>query len=413
MFESIKRRFNGCVHPTAAYRKCTLSFDNVCANFRSKMGDDTPFIHFFEDDEFRNSFYEYLYQICNDCFAINDRKTQLTNLRRELVKRIDENAIAEIYIAMEPRDRQIITDRLFSQQTKDENDLRFERSKEFNRAAMLILRGISGEYFDDFHAGDWLHVYYSLAKTLYDAKLNDVVAKSVGDVSITGPFIPTLEARREEILEVIYSGDNYQVDPESFDQRDDESAVDDDLVNQDKHRKEIYEDELDDIVDIVWNRMMEITNNELYNLDEFEPKELFRCAVVDVSTIWTIIALRLEDRDKAEGYVHEIVGRALERSGIESQDNDNFEDLMSTAQVLVERNLEIEDRGDKWFPKHLIFSFSFIYDVAISNTPEKKEQQRALGHTAVGLGSFIWPLFADVSNALGDDLSREWFGDAD
>jgi hypothetical protein len=51
-------------------------------------------------------------------------------------------------------------------------------------------------------------------------------------------------------------------------------------------------------------------------------------------------------------------------------------------------------------------AFQTVYGVTVENTPE--EQHRALGYTAGSLIPHIWPLFADVSNVLGDELPREW-----
>jgi hypothetical protein len=126
-----------------------------------------------------------------------------------------------------------------------------------------------------------------------------------------------------------------------------------------------------------------------------------------------VLAENLENPEEADRYVVEIAGRALERSGVETSANQGYEDLLLNAKMIVEKHIETSRKGEKWFPDHCIAAFSFVYDVIIEDTPAKTEQRRALGYTAAGLGSHIWPLFADVSNVLGHDFSRKWIGDPD
>jgi hypothetical protein len=376
------------------------------------MGDDTPFINFFDDQKFRASFYTFLNKVCHDCLTEDDRKKQLINLRKEIVTCADEKIISEAYLSMPSNDREILSDRMFTKRTKLENDKYFARMKEFNNAATFVLRYLSHEYFKDMKPGDWFQAYMHVAQVIQKTKLSAVVYKSKGEFSPAETLLPMVVSKREEILEVVYSGGNYDVDPQSlppFSPELDSKVAD----NSPQHKRvAIYADEIDKIVDILWNRLRAITTDELYILDEFTPKDKYRCWVVDVALIWTILALNLEKPSDAERCIAEITGRALERSGIETSGNGRLEGLLSHARVLVDRNIESERSGETWFPNHMISTFSFVYDVSIENTPAKTEQRRALGYTAARLGPHIWPLFADVNNVLGDKISRKWLGES-
>src|SRR5262245_24103817 len=118
MFDRIRRRISGTADPKTAYRQGATCFDNLCINFRSKMGDDTPFINFFEDQKFRASFYTFLGKVCHDCLTADDRDKQLVNLRKEIVTCADEKLISEAYLSMPDNDREILSDRIFTKQTR-------------------------------------------------------------------------------------------------------------------------------------------------------------------------------------------------------------------------------------------------------------------------------------------------------
>lgn len=412
VFERIKRALSGIADPEAAYRWCATSFDNACANFRSMYGDDTPFRNFFEDDAFRTSFYAYLKKTCDNCLTVRDASSQLINLRKAIINCADEKIIAEAYLSASGEDRQILSDRVFTERTKAENDLFFVQQKEFNTAAVLVLRGLSHEYFKDMKLGDWYKAYEHVAKVVYESKLQAAVYKSKGDTFVVESLLPALEAKREEILEIVHSGGNLDVDPEWLDQL---SEEDEEIKpeSQKKKRAAVYADEIDKIVDILWNRFQAISTGKLYVLDEFVPKDLFHCFVMDVALVWTVLAENLENPEQADSYIAEIAGRALERSGVETSGNQNFEGLLRTAKMLVEKHIESDRKAEKWIPDHMISAFSFIYGVTIEDTPAKTERNRAIGYMAAGLGTHVWPLFADVSNVLGHDYPRKWIGEPD
>ena len=307
----------------------------------------------------------------------------------------------------------ILSDRLFNERTKVENDSKFLRAKEFNDAATLVLRYLSHDYFKDMKPGDWFEAYSSISKSIYEAKLTAVVSKSKGESSLSAALLPMLESQREQVLEVVYSGGNYNLDP-ALPPSTLASKSDSQATRNEKHKRvAIYADEIDKIVDILWNRLRAVSTDEVYFLGEFTPKEKYRCYVVDVALVWTLLALNLKNPITAEPYITEIVGRALERSGVETSGTGAIANLLSNAKAFVELHLESARNDETWFPYHMIWAFSFVYDVPIEETPAKTDQRRALGYTAAGLGPHIWPLFADVSNALGDNVSRKWLRDLD
>jgi hypothetical protein len=158
-------------------------------------------------------------------------------------------------------------------------------------------------------------------------------------------------------------------------------------------------------VGIFQNRLRAISIGELYNLDDLRPKDRFRCFVVDTALVWIMIALHLKNPNDAEHFLSEIVQQALERSGIDATRDDKLTGLLYAARMIVDGNMETERSGDSWFTNHMISSFKFVYDV----NPTEAEQRYALGRAAVELGPHIWPLYADVSNALGDQVSRTAF----
>jgi hypothetical protein len=176
------------------------------------------------------------------------------------------------------------------------------------------------------------------------------------------------------------------------------------------HKRDTIEpDVIAKLVEIFQGRLRAISTGELYNFDDLTPNDRFRCFVVDTALVWTVIALRLKNPNDAEHFVSEIVRQALERSSIDTTRDDKLTSLLSAARVIVDRHIESERNGDRWFPIHMISSFSFVYDI----NPTEPEQRRALGYRAVGLGPHIWPLYADVCNVLGDEVSRKWIDEAD
>lgn len=407
---AFKNADSATVDPKSAYRKCLASLDDICANVRSNFGDDTAFVDLLEDQRSRDSLRSYLQQACHDCFTAADEREQLVNLRRKIVACADETAIAEAYTSLPDSDRNILSDRMFTKRDKRENDGHFTRTRAFNKAATIVLRYLSQECFKDTRPGDWFEGYTAITQLVHEERLRTVLSESKAEASLTARLLPTLERRRQEILEVAFSGGNYEFDPPSPSPVEPEPVVEEEKEHK---RASIYSDEIDKIVDILWSRFRAISVRKVYVLDEFEPKDWYRCLVVDVALIWTILAVKLEIPPRGQRYINEIAGRVLERSGVETSGNDKLEALLARAKAFVDLNLEMASYGEPWFANHMIQSFSFVYDVAVDRSPAKVEQRRALGRMAAGLGPHIWPLFADVSNVFGDNLTRKWIEDAD
>jgi hypothetical protein len=407
MFERIKRHLAGVLHPITAERQCRAWFDNSLTNLKA-MELDEQTNALLSSAKFKSEFYSYLGDTCTRCLSITDRKVQKINLRREVVARTEEMIMAETYLSKPIADRQILSDRVFFKRSREENDKYFQYRKTFSAHAALIVRQLAGTHFDDYRRGDWFVVLNHSARLVVRYKLDNTILAAKGDAlgTVVEAALRTFEQNYRNVEQVVFDGGNYDVNPADYAER---PTADEPPPKERSRikRTAVYADEIDKLVAIFSARLSDIANGRLYRYEPFVPKELFRCVVVDAALLWTRIGMKLDDPQLAKTYVAEIVGRSFERLANDSSSGEDYHNLLSEAEVLAEHHIKAE--GEGWFASFLVFAFSYIYDVAIDNSPAKKEQNRHVGSTAFGLGNHIWPLFADVSEVLGDEVSRSWF----
>lgn len=410
MLERIKRRLSGAAHPADAERKCRVWIANFLTNLRSQpiaSEEIATLVAHLDDRSFYDAVLKFLSDACRQCFTTSDKKAQLINLRRQIVENADHLFEAEVYLSKNTEDRQILTDRRYNDRTKVENDLRFAIRKSFNYTATVLLRFLGNTYFGDMSVGDWFDAYSKIGRHLVQTQLDAAVYASKGEAHLAGVMLPSLEARLNEIKEVAFSGGSMHL-PTS-----DSPPAEEAPKKPVARRDAIYEDEKDRLVDLFSSRLNAVSHGRVYKLDEFEPHSTFRCAIIDAALLWTALGIKLEESRKAKSYVIEIVGRAFERWGVDTNDETQFATLVSEAEALAEHQINADRAGEQWLASFLVTAFAYVYDVAIDSSPAKKERSREIGRTAFGLGAHVWPLYADVLTTLGEPTSRTWLGSED
>ena len=206
MFEQVIRRLSGAISPATAEHYCVECLSNLPVIARSRFKESEPFLDILKDTRFSENFLIFLRSVCAKCFTTRRRQTQLLNLRREIIARADELFIAEVYLAMEPGDRGVVSARLFNQRTTTDNDAHFIASKAFNYAATLVLRDLGRQYFKDMRPGDWYDAYLAAGRNLAKTSLGALVGRAQAGPAVA--LLPTLEARTKEIRGIALSGRN-------------------------------------------------------------------------------------------------------------------------------------------------------------------------------------------------------------
>ncbi|MBS0219212.1 MAG: hypothetical protein JSR91_00570 [Proteobacteria bacterium] len=208
MFQQFIRRLSGAISPAAAEHYCEECLSNLPVIARSRFKENEPFLIILKDARFTENLLTFLRRACEKCFSPNRRPAQLVNLRREIIARANDLFIAEVYLAMTSAERTLVSERLFTQRTKAENDAHFLASQAFNYAATLVLRDLGREYFQDMRPGDWYEAYLAAGRTLAQTSLGTLVNRSSAGSGTAAALLPTLEARTKEIRGIALSGRN-------------------------------------------------------------------------------------------------------------------------------------------------------------------------------------------------------------
>lgn len=207
MLERFIRRLSGAISPATAERYCEECLSNLPVIARSRFREDEPFLDVLKETRFGQDLLRFLAGVCSKCFTVRRQTTQLVNLRRELLARADELFIAEAYLSMTEAGRGVVSERLFKQRTRAENDAHFLASRAFNYAATLILRDLGREYLRDMRPGDWYDAYTVAGRALAQTSLGMLAGRAVtGGAAQTR--LPALEARTKELRAVALSGKN-------------------------------------------------------------------------------------------------------------------------------------------------------------------------------------------------------------
>lgn len=220
MFERLKRRLSGVADPKVAERQCRAWFENLLMNLKGISGDQQSNALLW-DPKYQSTFHAYLRDTCTKCLSVADRKAQKINLRRETVARIEEMITAEVYLSKSTADRQILTDRLFHKRTQEGNDKHFRYVEAFSAHAALITRQLAGTYFDDWRHGDWFVVLNYSARLVVRYRLNNTILAAKGDPlgAIVEAALNTFEQNYHQILDVVFEGGNYDVNPADYEEK--------------------------------------------------------------------------------------------------------------------------------------------------------------------------------------------------
>lgn len=386
-------------------------FTNLSANLQSKAGDD-PSVALYNDQTFKDAFFKLVSSACAVCFNGGNKKKQMIKMRYVILECFEKSQGAQHYLSKVDDERQILAERFFSPATKIDLDSQCFLDNQLYQSAALVFRGLSGKYFGDFKHGDWFVVLSASARRVIKYRMDCAIHKAQGSplVAVMEMALQSFEQEYREVSEVVFAGGNYNVNPVDFE----ESPPPKEVPSQKPANKTaVYSDERDRLVDIVTQRMEATAEGRYYFFDQFVPASPFKCAAIDMACVWISIGHKLGDSNKAKAYAQEIVGRAYERKGVDTED-ERFKQCFETAEAIASAIMDKPTwRRDGWFATFLVTAFAYVYDKDISNSPAKAEQQRELGAQSLGLGAHLWPLHADIVNGLGGDVSRDWLGQSD
>lgn len=412
MLSRLLRAFGGVPASVKADRMCREWFANLCANLEANVGDDRT-IALMKEADFQTAFFKTVSAACAEIFEEPGKGSQKTRLRRYIVDFYERSHSAKHYLSKNDDERQILAERFFAPNSRCQTDQQCAFDVQLFNVAALVIRNLGGKYFGDFRNGDWFVVMSAASRRVIEYRMNVEIQRAKGDalLPLVEAALETFEQHYRETTEIVFSGGNYNVDPADFE--DDPPEPQEEPARERAKKTAVYVDELEKLVNVVASRVLATAEGRYYTYDGFTPKSLYRCAAIDMAVIWLAIASCLDDVAKAKSYVAQVVGRAYERSGVDTEKHDGFRRCFDEAELLASSVLEKGSFDGGWFGEFLVLAFAYVYDRDLSGGPAKIERQRELGASAFGMGAHVWPLYADVANCLGDNMGREFLGQSD
>jgi hypothetical protein len=204
--------------PEAVFREASAWFDDfVQKAIRSGEAGARSFGPFVENKDLRVLFDYHLNDVCQNVFCNRSETVQMTTLRMHVLNDIDQLLTAEQYLALSDEDRRIVSDLVFTDRSKVDNDRRFTNEKLLYEAAVVVLHWLCN-FFNDVKRGNWFNAYFPTARACTRTEMISVVSRSKGDADLFAILLPELQKRRGEIRETARSGGNYELTEDQLEQ---------------------------------------------------------------------------------------------------------------------------------------------------------------------------------------------------
>ena len=209
MFASLSHALSGTPSPAKAEHACREWFASLCTNLESKVGND-PAVALLKEADFQAAFFRIVSTACAACFKEPNKGKQRIALRHLIVECCERSHRATHYLSKRDEERQILSERFFSTNSKTETDQQCVVDSQLYNTAALVFKSLGGKYFDDFKDGDWFVVMSSSGRRLIECQMDTAIQKAQGS-ALLSPMEAALEAfgqKYKAMSAVVFSGAN-------------------------------------------------------------------------------------------------------------------------------------------------------------------------------------------------------------